>query len=216
MTHMQRQFWNDEKTGKSLEVLRHLPKELDSVLIGGWAVYSYVNAQKSEDVDIAIGLDKLSFFTKYGIEEYGGTTIKHSTINGTVVDLFVEGYTDRDLPVPVSRIMKDYVLIEGVKVVRKELLLLLKLWGYFGHDETKIRKDIIDVAALVFYGNIDFGKFSSYINEYKISRRRSSDALLEYLDKGEALWEYISPTKKEFDALKEKYKKDLRKFFGYK
>ncbi len=216
MMRMQRQFWNDEKTGKSLDVLRRLPKGLDFVLIGGWAVYSYVSAQKSEGVDIAIGLGKLDFFTEYGIEEYEGTTIKHSTINGTVVDLFVEGYTDRDLPVPVSRIMRDYVLIEGLKVVRKELLLLLKLWGYFGHDETKIRKDIIDVATLVFYANIDFGKFSSYIDEYKVPQRRGSDALLKYLDKSETLWEYISPTKKEFDALKKNYKKDIRKFLGYR
>ncbi len=213
---MQRQFWNDEKAGKSLEVLRQLQAELDFVLIGGWAVYSYVGAEKSEDVDIAIGLDKLYFFTKYGIEEYSGTTIRHSTIRGTTVDLFIEGYSDRNLPVPVSRIMQDYTLIEGIKVVRKELLLLLKLWGYFGNEETKIRKDIIDVAILVFYGDIDFGSFSGYVNEYKISKRRSSEVLLEYLDKSEALWEYISPTKKEFDALRERHKKSLRRFFGYR
>ncbi len=214
MICMQRQFWSAERTNRSLEVLRALPEGLDFVLIGGWAVYLYVGNQKSEDVDIAINLDKLDFFRKYGIEGYDGTTIKYSIINGTRVDLFISGYTDRDLPLPISKIMRDYVVIEGMKVVDRELLLLLKLWGYFGHDEVKIRKDIIDVVSLVFYGSIGFEKFASYIKEYKVSKRRSSDALLEYLDRSEGLWEYISPSKQEFDALKRRYKSRLRMLFG--
>lgn len=216
MRFMVRQYWSNDETEKSLEVLRSLPKELGFVLIGGWAVYSYVNAQKSEDVDIAIDLDKLDFFRRYGIKEYEGISIKYSIVEGTTVDLFINGYADKDMPVPVSRVLSDYVLSsDGIRVVGRELLLLLKLWGYFGHDEVKIRKDVVDVASLVFYSGMDFERFAGYISEYKVSRRRSSDALLEYLDKSESLWEYISPSKEEFDALKAKHKAYLRRLFGY-
>jgi len=47
------------------------------------------------------------------------------------------------------------IAIEGIKVVDKERLLLLKLWGYFRADERKIRKDMLDVLSLILYGNTD-------------------------------------------------------------
>ena len=98
---MRKQFWNNEKTEASLGTLNFLAAKIDFVLIGGWAVYFYTNALRSEDVDVAIRISELNFFRKYGIEEYGGINIKYSTINGTVVDLFIEEHADRDLPVPV-------------------------------------------------------------------------------------------------------------------
>ena len=209
------QFWNAEKTEQSMSVLKFLPKRLGFVLIGGWAVYSYVKAQKSEDVDIAIDPERLDFFRRYGIREHEGSSIKYSIVDGATVDLFVNGYSDRDLPVPISRIMKEYTSIDGIRVVSRELLLILKLWGYFSNDETKIRKDIIDVTSLVFYANIDFEKFKRLIDEYKIPKRRSTDALLEYVAKSESVWGYIADSKGEFDRLKEKYSTKLRKLFAY-
>jgi len=80
--------------------------------------------------------------------------VKYSIINGVYVDLFIEDFSDKELPVPVSTILKEYNIIEGIKVVDKELLLLLKLWGYFRADEQKLRKDMLDVLGLMLYGDI--------------------------------------------------------------
>jgi hypothetical protein len=212
---MQKQFWNNDKTDRSLLVLRSLSKGIGFVLIGGWAVYMYVNSQKSEDVDIAVEPDRLDFFRRHGISEYEGLPIKYSVVGGTIVNLFINGYADQALPVPVSRIMSDYTLIDDIKVVRKELLLLLKLWGYFRSDDTKLRKDMIDVLTLVFYGGIDLRKFARYISEYKIEKRRSTDVLLEYLDRGAGLWEYVCPSKDDFVKLKAESKRRIMALFGY-
>lgn len=205
---MQKQFWNNEKTERSLSTLAFLAGKIDFVLIGGWAVYFYTNAQRSEDVDIAIRISGLNFFKKYGIEDYGGINIKYSVIEGTVVDLFIEEYADRDLPVPVADILKSYTVFNGnIKTVDREMLLLLKLWGYFREDETKLRKDMVDVLSLMLYGGgVDMKKFGEILRKYRITRRRSTNVLLEYLDKGETLLEYIGMDKdryrKEKKALK--------------
>lgn len=208
---MQRQFWNNEKTGKSFKTLQLLAGKVDFVLIGGWAVYLYTNVQRSEDVDIAIRYSDVPFFRGYGIEEYEGINIKYSVIDGTVVDLFIEEYADKDLPIPVSDIFKNYTILGGnIKTVNKELLLLLKLWGYFREDEIKLRKDIVDVMSLLLYGGIDIDKFGTMLREYKIKKRRSVDVVLEYLDKGETLLDYIGMESDRYRREKEALKKDIR------
>ncbi|MCW6159899.1 MAG: hypothetical protein LVQ95_02305 [Candidatus Micrarchaeales archaeon] len=212
---MRKQFWNEEKTNESMAVLNSLKRSVDFVLIGGWAVYMYTNAQKSEDVDIALDYSQLGFFKKYGVGEYERMRIKYSKIGNVVVDLFIPEFTDSDLPVPVSVILRDCVLVNGIKVVRKELLLLLKLWAYFGNDAIKLRKDEIDVATLLFYTDINLKAFKRYIDEYKITRRRSSDVLLEYLDKARTSYEFICESEREYDRLHSLYKKEIRELFEY-
>jgi len=39
MRNMPMQFWNEEQTKKSRELLNMLASSVDFVLIGGWAVY---------------------------------------------------------------------------------------------------------------------------------------------------------------------------------
>ncbi len=212
---MPKQFWTNQKTEDSLKTLEFIKVNVDFVLIGGWAVYYHGGKQRSEDVEIALGYDALSFFRKYGILDYGGINIKYSIIDKTVVNLFIEEYADRDLPVPVSAIMNDCTTMDGIKVVGKELLLLLKLWGYLREDMMKVRKDIVDVVSLLFYSNVDMERFKRYVDEYKIERHRSSDVLLEYLDKGEPLSEFICDAEGEYKPLKDKLKKQIRNVFGY-
>ena len=93
------------------------------------------------------------------------------------------------------------------------MLLLLKLWGYFRADEDKIRKDIIDVVTLFFYAKPDLKAVRGYIEKYGIGKRRSTDVLLEYLDRGETMWDYITDTKDEYSRLKEAAKKEIKAMF---
>lgn len=213
MRCMPTQFWNPENTRKSYDELLRLAKDVDLVLIGGWAVYLYTNAQRSADVDIAIGYDAIGYFRQFGIDEYEGIKVKYSDVRGTTVDLFIDEYSDADLPFPVSEIRTNYITINGIKVVRREMLLLLKLWGYFRIDETKHRKDVIDVVSLLFYAHPEIGKAKEYVSKYKIEARKSSDAMLEYLDKGETMWEYITESKGEYARLKDKVKREIKDAF---
>ena len=210
MVYMERLFWNKEKTQESFRVLRKLAKELDFVLIGGWAVYYYVRQQESLDVDIALDYSNLTYFNKYGINQYEGMKIKYSIIDDIYVDIFLSEFSDKETVIPVSRILEDYVTIEGMKVVRKELLLLLKLNGYFRNDETKVRKDIIDVVTLLFYADINLKKVKGILDQYKIEPKKGSDVLLEYLDKGETLLEFIGMSKGDYSRKKAEFKAKIK------
>lgn len=207
---MRRQFWNNEKTDASLRTLQFIAGKIDFVLIGGWAVYLYTDAQRSEDVDIAVGIPALKFFKDYGIRDYEGINIKYSVVDGTVVDLFIQEYADRDLPLPVKEILEDYTMFMGnIKTVNREMLLLLKLWGYFREDETKLRKDIIDVISLMLYGDINIKKFGALLKKHRIAKRRGIDVLLEYLDKGDTLLDYIDMESREYRKRKDELKKEI-------
>lgn len=213
MKGMRKQYWNRESTNASLRLLRSMPKELDFVLIGGWAVYMYIGAQKSQDIDIVIGYDHINYFRQFGINEYRGGKVRYSNVNGVIVDLFIEDYIDTDMPFPSAIIGDNYVKIENIKVVDKNLLLLLKLWGYFSADEIKHRKDIIDVVSLLFYGGIDLRNVKEYADRFRIGKRKSSDAMLEYLDIGSTLSEFIVEKESEYEKLKSRLKKEVKEVF---
>ncbi|MEM3208947.1 MAG: hypothetical protein QXE33_03440 [Candidatus Micrarchaeaceae archaeon] len=211
---MPRQFWNEEQVKRSRELLNAIAGAVDFVLIGGWAVFMYTRQQMSLDLDIAIGYESLEYFRKYGIKDYKNISIKYSVIDGTYVDLFIEDFSDRELPFPVRVILNNYTTIEGIKVVNKELLLLLKLWGYLRADQQKIRKDILDVLALLLYGDIDLEKFKNYIEEYDIPADRSVNVLLEYIDKKPQVQDFIDIGPKELGEKLDGYKLRLRRLFN--
>jgi hypothetical protein len=91
------------------------------------------------------------------------------------------------------------------------MLLLLKLWGYFREGETKLRKNMIDVLSLMLYGGgVDIKKFGELPRKYKITKRRSTNVLLEYLDKWETLLDYIGMGKEKYRKEKEALKARIK------
>lgn len=214
MINMPRQFYS-EKTNASLELMHNLTGNIDFVLIGGWAVHMYLGSQRSMDIDLTIDYPALDYFRRYGIEKYDGININYSIINGVTVDIFLPGFSDKDLPFPVNEILSNYVIISNVKVVKKEMLLLLKLWGYFSNDETKIRKDIIDVTSLLLYGDVDLTKVKDLIRTHNLQKRRTTDVMLEYLDKGRALAQFICEDPNDYSKLAEKCKSKISFEFDY-
>jgi hypothetical protein len=129
------------------------------------------------------------------------------------IDIFLSEFSEKELLVPISFILKNYELIDGIKVVERNVLLILKLSGYFRSDETKVRKDVVDVISLLFYGNIDLSKIKELITKYKIEPRKSIDILLEYLDKSETLLDFIGIDKKEYSTKKKECKEKINKLF---
>ncbi len=211
---MARQFYS-ERVDSSLNVLHDLSREVDFVLIGGWAVYSYVNTQKSMDIDIAIDYVHLDYFKKYGIDKYPNININYTKINGVVVDIFLPEFSDKDLPLKTKDILSNYTRIHNMKVVNKEMLLLLKVWGYFSNDYTKLQKDIIDFVSLLFYGDIEFPKLKKLIKSNNLERRRTTDVMLEYLDKGKSLSDFITKDLQEYRLLHAKCKERIKSTFDY-
>ena len=213
MRNMARQFWNEEQTRRSRELLNNLSKEVDFVLIGGWAVFMYARQQMSLDVNIAIAYDSLEYFRRYGIEDYKNARIKYSIIEGTYVDLFIEDFSDKDMPFPIKTVLDNHLNIEGIKVVDKELLLILKLWGYFRADQQKIRKDILDVIALLLYGDINLERFRELVESYSIPRGRSVNVLLEYIDKTPQVQDFIDMSASDLERKLGMYKQQLKSLF---
>lgn len=210
---MARQFWNEEQTRRSRELLNNLSKEVDFVLIGGWAVFMYARQQMSLDVNIAIAYDSLEYFRRYSIEDYKNARIKYSIIEGTYVDLFIEDFSDKDMPFPIKTVLDNHLNIEGIKVVDKELLLILKLWGYFRADQQKIRKDILDVIALLLYGDINLERFRELVESYSIPRGRSVNVLLEYIDKTPQVQDFIDMSASDLERKLGMYKQQLKSLF---
>ena len=62
------EFWNDEVTMQSWSRLIELSKEIEMVVIGGWAVYLYTGLSKSKDIDIIIDYSTLrKLASKYSL-----------------------------------------------------------------------------------------------------------------------------------------------------
>lgn len=213
MTNMPRTYYNYLETDKSRDMLSRITGKVDFVLIGGWAVNLYVDIQRSKDIDIAISPEQLEYFRKYGVHDYG-ISVKYSVINDVSIDLFINGISDKELTIPINEIFKHSVIMRGMKVVDKNMLLLLKLCGYFREDTIKLDKDIIDVVSLLFYAGLDINQIRDYIDKYKIDERRGHTGMLEYLDKSERLWEFISNTKDEYIKFKTGVKKEINSVFN--
>ena len=211
---MVRKYYNDLETDSSQKVLNALAASgTDFVLIGGWAVNRYVKQQRSKDVDVAVDPTVLQRFKdRYGIGKYG-IDVFYSIVDGVYVDLFVQGISDRELTVPIGEIVKNCKRIEGVKVVDRNMLLLLKLSGYFREDRIKHDKDIVDAVSLIFYADIDMQAVKRYVDTYHIDERKGPMGMLEYLDTCEHLWEFVASSKQEYTRLGKAAKESINRVF---
>jgi hypothetical protein len=210
---MTKEFYSSALTQKSRNVLQKIAGEMqDFVLIGGWAVNFYVRVQKSTDIDLVIGADKLAYFKKYGIEKHKGLDMYFAVVDGVTVDLIVEGISKDILTIPIDKILSSYITVEGIRAAPKSILLLLKMCGYFSSDPSKIDKDIIDVVSLLFYSGVNLEEVNTLIKEYHIDERKGFSGMLEYLDKGQRLWHFITSSREEYDRLRADSKKAVGKY----
>ena len=52
-------FYRDQVTQKSWQLLQDMAKKYKFVLIGGWAVWLYTHQLKSKDIDLVVEFDQL-------------------------------------------------------------------------------------------------------------------------------------------------------------
>ena len=164
------EFWNSILTEKSWNILLKLSKEpFDFILIGGWAAYLWTNLHKSKDVDIVLeDLQALNYLKKkYNLKKNDNLKKYEIQFEEIDVDIYVPFYSK--LAIPAEEIKKYSTRIKGLKVVKPEMLLILKQGAELERKESvKGNKDRVDIMTLLIYSEINFKEYNALLKEYKL------------------------------------------------
>jgi len=162
-----KEFWNSLLTEKSWEVLKEIREKYNFILIGGWAVYLLTKQNKSKDIDIVVGINELEKLKNEGIAK-NDSLKKYEIKKGEIdIDVYVDYYSK--LAIPVKDIKKYTLMIDGFKIAKPELMLLLKEAAFLDRrDSIKGEKDKIDILSLVFFSGFDLNEFARIAKEYSL------------------------------------------------
>jgi len=205
------EFWNSDITEESWNKLQEMRKDIDFILIGGWAIYLYTKMHKSKDIDIIVNYDVLRSLGSLGNVQKNDRLHKYEIRSGRFdIDVYLPGYSR--LSLPAEEILK--VLnrrVEGFRVPTPEALVVLKL----GAAEERLKsikgeKDAIDILSMLFFSDFNPVLFKKIVDEHVdneyvrllLSILRAADRrVIAYLDLNE----------KTFSGLKKKWEKELLK-----
>ncbi|MBI2650021.1 hypothetical protein HYX04_01765 [Candidatus Woesearchaeota archaeon] len=200
------EYWNTITTEKSWQVLQKIRKEMDFVLIGGWAVYLWAKSHKSKDIDIVVdykGLDKLRL--NYNLNKNDNLKKYEIKIEDIDVDIYLPFYSK----LPLLENIKKYVTtIENFMVVKPEALLVLKQAAEIARGNTeKGMKDRIDIMDLLLKCQIDFPQYKKILEKEKLTKFK--DRLIGIITKFDEL-KYINLNPRQFKLKKEEIIKNLK------
>jgi hypothetical protein len=204
------EFWNDSVTEASWKKLQELGKEIDFVLIGGWAVYLYTKLHKSKDIDIIVDYQTLRRLgALYRMNKNDRLKKYEVVLDKFDIDVYLPGYSK--LALPVEDIVKDYSAMKsGFKVPIPEALMTLKLGAYFDRSESmKGDKDSIDLMGLLFYGEVDVEKLGVLLKRHGLaSYARTLLKILVNFDKD--MLKFLNLNEKSFSVLRKRYEPQVR------
>ncbi len=205
------EFWNSDITETSWRGLQKLSKEIDFVLIGGWAIYLYSRLQKSKDIDIIVNYDILRVLeSKYRLnknERLRKYEIKEEKYD---IDIYLPNYSL--LAIPPKEIASKYsTRMEGFRVPKLEALMVLKLGAASNRGESKKgEKDFIDILGLLFNSKLDLKLLKEILEEYKLTQyMRFLMSILNGFDKRNL--DYLNLNENGFSKLKHRYVEEIRK-----
>jgi len=160
-----KEFWNSLLTEKSWLWLQEIVKKYDFILIGGWAVYLLTKQQKSKDIDIVVDISELDKLKKGGLIK-NDRLKKYELKKGEIdVDIYVAYYSE--LAIPAEDISKYVINVEGFKIPRPELMVVLKQMAYTNREASvKGQKDRIDILSLVFFTDFKTEVYQQVIAKY--------------------------------------------------
>jgi len=182
------EFWNEIIIDKSWNLLQSLKKEIDFVLIGGWAVYLLAKGIKSKDVDIIVDFNNLSRLKRLGIRKNDKLKKYELEVEGIDVDIYVPYYSKFVLP--VENIIKETINVEGFKLPKPEILLVLKQQAEISRKNVvKGQKDRTDILRLLISRNVNLKFYKEILKKFKIE---------DYLKR---LKQIVSLADKEFEYL---------------
>lgn len=147
-------YYRDQVTQKSWQILTGLASKYQFVLIGGWAVWLYTKQLKSKDIDIVVGLDQLGKIGRdYELAKNDRLHKYEIRQEEIQIDVYVPFYSR--LGIPAEEILQRAVNLEGFMVPTPEILLKLKMVAYEGRKGSdKGRKDLVDMVSLLCLPNL--------------------------------------------------------------
>ncbi|MEK6828072.1 MAG: hypothetical protein AABX78_01865 [Nanoarchaeota archaeon] len=175
------EYWNTIITEKSWQVLQKIRKEIDFVLIGGWAAYLWAKSHKSKDIDIVVDYKELNKLKlNYNLKKNDNLKKYEIKVDEIDVDIYIPFYSE----LPTIDKIKDYAaIVEGFKVVKPEALLILKQAAEASRSNTeKGLKDRIDIMDLLLKCSIDFAEYINLTEKEKLNnfKRRLLDIVSKF------------------------------------
>jgi hypothetical protein len=193
------EFWNEIAIDRSFKVLQELRKEIDFVLIGGWAVYFLTKAIKSKDIDIIVDFKELTILKmRVGIKKNDLLKRYEGEIEGVSIDIYLPYYSE--FAIPPEEILKNTVRVESFKIPKPEVLLILKQQAEVQRkNSVKGQKDRVDIICLAKSDKIDWNRYRQLLRKFGVE---------EY---GKRLEEIVRSARVEFEYLGVKNLREVRK-----
>jgi len=200
------EYWNTIITQKSWEILQKIKKELDFVLIGGWATYLWAKSHKSKDIDIVVDYKELGKLkSNYRLNKNDNLKKYEIKIEDIDIDIYLPFYSELPL---IKNIEKYAAKVEGFKVVKPEALLVLKQAAEIARGNTeKGMKDKIDIMDLLLKCQIDFKEYKKILEKEKLNALKKR--LIEIITKFDEL-KYLNLNPRQFKLKKEELLKIIK------
>ena len=198
-------YYHDQVTQRSWELLQELQRGYRFTLIGGWGGDLYTRALKSKDIDIAITLDELGKMkSAFDIVKNERLKKYEAHRHEIDIDIYVEYYSDPGLP--VEALHARTAIVSGFTVPEIEYLLALKLNAWQARrGSLKGEKDQYDIIALLQTG-VQMAKYRDILRQYhKEGQRNELIELLSRLTEAPAL----NLNEHQFSRLKKAWLKQL-------
>lgn len=199
-----KEFWSELVTRASWEKLKEMSREFDFILIGGWATYLWTKAHKSKDIDIAVDYETLDWLSKkYQLTKNERLKKYEIKLAEFDIDIYLPYFSELGLPVEE---LGSYVsVVEGIKTVMPEMLLILKQSAEIERrGSTKGRKDLIDILTLLVHAPFDIKKYREILKKH---RKQNLEAELKTEIKlfSEKDLDYIGMNRHSFAKWKRKF-----------
>ena len=204
------EFWNSEITEASWEGLKKLSKDINFVLIGGWATYLHTHLQKSRDIDIIVDYGALRILQNaYPLLKNERLREYEIKLDRYDIDIYLPGYSDLAIP-PKEILQKYHTSIGGFEVASAEALMALKLGAALDRGQSgKGEKDRIDIMGMLFYAKPDLKALKQMLEGHGLADYMSLlESILSEFDLGDL--GYLNLNRNSFAKLKRRYMNELK------
>lgn len=161
-------FYHELITEKSWQELLSLRRQINFVLIGGWAVYLYARTLKSKDIDIIVDYNQLPFLAKNYHLQKNDRLKKYEAVRGEVeIDIYLPHYSK--LGLPIVDLQKQTRIVDGLTAISPEYLLVLKITTLSERARSqKGRKDFLDILSLFLSQQVEGKMVAKILRDYKL------------------------------------------------
>ena len=205
------EFWNSSITEESWNKLVEMRKEIDFVLIGGWAIYMYTKMHKSKDIDIIVDYPVFRKLSSANAVQKNERLHKYEIKSGRFdIDIYLPKYSKLSLPAEdiLERLNRK---VEGFVLPVPEALMILKLGAAADRrNSIKGEKDCVDILSLLFFSDFDPKRFRGMLKTY--GNAEYARLLLDILKNADKrLIRYLNLNEKSFSVLRKEKESELLK-----